>query len=140
MSGKLMVVAAAALINDAGFVLLGQRLPGKDYAGLWEFPGGKVEPNETPEQALARELSEELGIVTQAHHMCPITFASHTHGTGRHVLMPLFGLRQWQGQIEPREGQGLTWIAPQAIESSSLRLVPHDDALLPALRRFVDGG
>ncbi len=113
---KTLLVAAAALIDPAGKILLAQRPVGKPMAGLWEFPGGKVEPGETPEAALARELNEELGLIINPNHLKPITFASHTYDSF-HLLMPLFALKHWTGSPEPTEGQKLNWVAPQDLHS-----------------------
>ncbi|RMH44011.1 MAG: (deoxy)nucleoside triphosphate pyrophosphohydrolase, partial [Alphaproteobacteria bacterium] len=102
----LVLVAAVALVDPDGRVLLQKRPPGKSMAGLWEFPGGKIEAGETPEQALVRELHEELGIETWASCMAPLAFASHAYPEF-HLLMPLFVCRKWQGVPAPREGQEL---------------------------------
>ena len=106
---KLVLVSAVVLVNTDGRVLLAQRPEGKSMAGLWEFPGGKVEPGETPEIALIRELKEELGIDTWTSCLAPLTFASHTY-EAFHLLMPLFACRRWSGTVEAREGQGLAWV------------------------------
>ena len=103
---KIVLVSAVALIDSDGRVLLARRPQGKEMAGLWEFPGGKVEPGETPEAALIRELHEELGIETWASCLAPLSFASHSY-PGFHLLMPLFACRRWQGIVTPREGQAL---------------------------------
>lgn len=105
---KIILVAAVALIDADGRVLLAQRPEGKSLAGLWEFPGGKVEPGETPETALIRELHEELGIDTWQSCLAPLTFASHSY-EDFHLLMPLYACRRWQGVPIPREGQVLAW-------------------------------
>jgi len=107
----LLLVAAAALVDVDGRVLLAQRPPGKRMAGLWEFPGGKVHPGETPEAALIRELREELGIDTAASCLAPIAFASHAY-EDFHLLMPLFACRSWRGIVRPLEAQALAWVAP----------------------------
>lgn len=109
---EIVLVVAAALINADGHVLLAQRPEGKAMAGLWEFPGGKLEPGETPEAALARELSEELQIGVDVNELKPITFASHAY-RNFHLLMPLYLLTQWAGSPKPAEGQSLKWVAPQ---------------------------
>jgi len=127
---RLLLVAAAALLDGAGRVLLAQRPEGKQLAGLWEFPGGKVEPGESPEAALIRELEEELGLGVAPAALQPLTFASHAY-EGFHLLMPLFLIRDWSGQPQRREHQALAW-APLA----SLRdypMPPADLPLLPAL-------
>ena len=110
----LLLVAACALVDADGRVLVAQRPPGKWMAGLWEFPGGKVAEGETPEAALIRELREELGIDTEASCLAPLTFASHAYPTF-HLLMPLYVCRVWRGQPEAREGQTLRWVRPVAL-------------------------
>ena len=110
----LLLVAACALVDADGRVLVAQRPPGKSMAGLWEFPGGKVAAGETPETALIRELREELGIDTEASCLAPLTFASHAYPTF-HLLMPLYVCRVWRGQPEAREGQTLRWVRPVAL-------------------------
>jgi len=111
----MVVVSAVALIDVDGRVLLAQRPPGKPMAGLWEFPGGKVEAGETPEAALIRELHEELGIDTWASCLAPLTFASHAYDDF-HLLMPLFACRKWQGTPQSNEGQALKWVRPNALK------------------------
>ena len=108
---KVVYVVAAALFDADGKVLLAQRPAGKSMAGLWEFPGGKIEPDERPEQALARELHEELAITVSESDLYPLTFASHTYDSF-HLLMPLYGLKRWMGTPHPTEGQKLAWISP----------------------------
>jgi 8-oxo-dGTP diphosphatase len=108
---RTVLVSAVALIDPDDRVLLARRPEGKAMAGLWEFPGGKVEPGETPEAALIRELQEELGIDTWASCLAPLTFASHAY-EDFHLLMPLFACRKWQGQVRSREGQALAWVKP----------------------------
>lgn len=108
----IVLVSAAALVNAAGEVLLAQRPEGKSMAGLWEFPGGKVEDGENPEFTLMRELHEELGIETRECCFSPIGFASHAY-EAFHLLMPLFVCRVWEGEIQPREGQTFAWVKPQ---------------------------
>ena len=110
----LLLVAACALVDHDGRVLVAQRPPGKAMAGLWEFPGGKVAAGETPETALIRELREELGIDTEASCLAPLTFASHAYPTF-HLLMPLYVCRVWRGRPEAREGQTLRWVRPVAL-------------------------
>ncbi len=107
----IVLVSAAAIINDRGEVLLAQRPEGKSMAGLWEFPGGKVEEGETPEFALMRELEEELGIETRPTCYHPIAFASHSYDDF-HLLMPVFALRMWKGDLNPREHKALEWVRP----------------------------
>ncbi|RRH76698.1 8-oxo-dGTP diphosphatase MutT [Falsigemmobacter faecalis] len=131
---KLVLVSAVALIDTDGRVLLAQRPEGKSLAGLWEFPGGKVEKGETPEEALIRELKEELGIDTWSSCLAPLTFASH-HYENFHLLMPLFVCRRWQGTPEPREGQVLKWVAPTALKDYPMP--PADIPLIPILRDWL---
>lgn len=113
---KTVLVAAAALIDTDGRVLLAQRPEGKPMAGLWEFPGGKVEPGETPEAALIRELREELGIDTQASCLAPLAFASHGY-SDFHLLMPLYACRRWAGIARAHEGQRLAWVSARALRT-----------------------
>eukprot|EP00887_Chlorella_sp_A99_P000022 scaffold16.g22.t1 len=130
---KLVLVVAAALVNDQGQLLLAQRPKGKKLAGLWELPGGKVERDETPEQALVREMREELGIVVEPAHFVPITFASHTYADhGFHLLMPLFACTKWSGEPHGAEGQAVQWVS----EAELMRkpMPPADEPLLPAVR------
>lgn len=115
----LLLVAAVALIDADGRVLLAERPAGKSMAGLWEFPGGKVDALETPEQALVRELQEELGITTSVGCLTPLTFASHAYEKF-HLLMPLYACRVWQGTPIPREGQRLVWVRPTEIKNYPL--------------------
>jgi 8-oxo-dGTP diphosphatase len=131
VSVPLVLVAAAALIDADGRVLLAQRPPGKRMAGLWEFPGGKLGLGETPEMALIRELREELGIDTRASCLAPIGFASHRY-EDFHLLMPLYALRQWQGQPTPQEGQRLAWAHPARLGDYPM---PAADIPLAALLR-----
>lgn len=131
---KVVLVSAVALIDADGRVLLAQRPPGKAMAGLWEFPGGKVEPGETPEAALIRELREELGIDTWASCLAPLTFASHAYDDF-HLLMPLFACRRWQGQPAAREGQVLKWVRPR--EMRSFPMPAADVPLIAILRDWL---
>ncbi len=131
---KLLLVSAVALIDVDGRVLLAERPAGKSLAGLWEFPGGKVEPGETPEVALIRELQEELGIETWQSCLAPLTFASHSYD-GFHLLMPLFACRKWEGIVTPREGQRLAWVAPERLRDYPMP--PADLPLLPILRDWL---
>ena len=131
---KTVLVSAVALIDPDGRVLLAQRPEGKSMAGLWEFPGGKVEPGETPEAALIRELHEELGIDTWASCLAPLTFASHSYETF-HLLMPLFACRKWQGTPRAREGQVLKWVRPR--EMRAYPMPPADIPLIPILRDWL---
>lgn len=130
----LLLVAAVALIDADGRVLLAQRPAGKSMAGLWEFPGGKIEAGETPEAALIRELHEELGIDTWASCLAPLTFASHAY-QDFHLLMPLFACRRWQGQVQSREDQSLKWVRPADLKSYPMP--PADLPLIPILRDWL---
>ncbi|KFI28467.1 NTP pyrophosphohydrolase [Haematobacter missouriensis] len=131
---KLVLVSAVALVDGDGRVLLAQRPPGKSLAGLWEFPGGKVEPGETPETALIRELHEELGIATEESCLAPLTFASHSYDDF-HLLMPLFACRRWRGIPEAREGQVLKWVRADALRDYPMP--PADIPLIPILRDWL---
>jgi 8-oxo-dGTP diphosphatase len=126
----LVLVVACALVDADRRVLLSQRPEGKTLAGLWEFPGGKVDPGETPEQALVRELEEELGIETKIACLAPLTFASHTYETF-HLLMPLYVCRRFWGTPMPREGQKLKWVRPR--EMRSYPMPPADEPLIAHL-------
>ena len=131
---KTVLVSAVALIDTDGRVLLAQRPEGKSMAGLWEFPGGKVEAGETPEHALIRELEEELGINTWESCLAPLTFASHSYDNF-HLLLPLFACRKWEGTPQPKENQSLKWVKPQ-----DLRTYPMPEAdipLIPILRDWL---
>lgn len=131
---NLLLVSAVALIDSDGRVLLAQRPVGKTLAGLWEFPGGKIEAGESPETALMRELKEELGIETSASCLAPLTFASHAYDEF-HLLMPVFACRKWVGTPQPREGQRLAWV-----RAAALRDYPMPDAdlpLIPILRDWL---
>lgn len=128
---KVVYVVAAALIDGAGNVLLAQRPEGKAMAGLWEFPGGKIEPGEKPEQALVRELAEELSITVSENALTPLTFASHTYEKF-HLFMPLYTLKTWRGTPTPIEGQNLEWVAPQ-----HLHRYPAPDADIPLFDDLV---
>lgn len=131
---KIVLVSAVALIDSDGRVLLAQRPEGKSLAGMWEFPGGKVEPGETPEAALIRELKEELGIDTHASCLAPLTFASHSYADF-HLLMPLFACRKWQGVPHGHEGQALAWVRPGAL--TEYEMPPADLPLIPILRDWL---
>ncbi|GIT92742.1 NTP pyrophosphohydrolase [Jannaschia pagri] len=119
MTDPIVLVSAVALVDRDGRVLLAQRPEGKSMAGLWEFPGGKVEAGETPEAALIRELQEELGIDTWASCLAPLTFASHSYDSF-HLLMPLFVCRKWTGQVQSREGQALAWVRPAELKKYAM--------------------
>ena len=134
MSVKLVLVAACALIDADGRVLIAQRPPGKVMAGLWEFPGGKVETGERPEQSLIRELREELGIVVKEECLAPLTFASHAY-PDFHLLMPLYVCRRWEGIVEPREQQTLKWVRPNDLRNYPMP--PADEPLIPHLATLL---
>ncbi|MDK3071731.1 (deoxy)nucleoside triphosphate pyrophosphohydrolase [Sedimentitalea sp. JM2-8] len=131
---KTVLVSAVALIDTDGRVLLAQRPEGKSMAGLWEFPGGKVEPGETPEAALIRELEEELAINTWSSCLAPLTFASHNYDDF-HLLMPLFACRKWQGIPRSNEGQALAWVRPQNLKDYPMP--PADKPLVSILRDWL---
>ena len=131
---RTLLVSAVALIDADGRVLLAQRPEGKSLAGLWEFPGGKVEPGETPEAALIRELKEELDIDTWASCLAPLTFASHSY-EDFHLLMPLFACRKWQGTVRSLEGQQLAWVRPNQLRDYPMP--PADLPLIPILRDWL---
>ena len=133
-SKPLLLVAACALIDIDGRVLLARRPEGKKMAGLWEFPGGKLNPGETPEAALIRELKEELGIDVSAACLAPFGFASHAYDRF-HLLMPLYLCRRWKGLMTPREGQTLAWVRPQKL--TEYEMPPADKPLIPLLRDFL---
>ena len=131
---KTVLVSAVALVDRDGRVLLAQRPEGKAMAGLWEFPGGKVDPGETPEAALIRELKEELGVDTAESCLAPFTFASHTY-EDFHLLMPLYVCRVWQGIPRPLEGQALAWARPN--EMKNYPMPPADKPLVAMLRDLL---
>lgn len=131
---KTVLVSAAALIDGEGRLLLAQRPEGKSMAGLWEFPGGKVEEGETPEAALIRELHEELGIETWQSCLAPLCFASHSYEKF-HLLMPLFACRKWDGIPQSREGQALKWV--RAKDLRDYPMPPADIPLIPILRDWL---
>lgn len=130
----LVLVVAACLVDGDGRVLLCQRPAGKSMAGLWEFPGGKPDPGETPEAALIRELNEEIGIDTQESCLAPFAFASHAYDDF-HLLMPLFICRRWQGMAQPREGQRLAWVRPMRL--GDYAMPPADRPLVAMIRDFL---
>ena len=127
---RLLLVVAVALVDADDRVLIAQRPEGKQLAGLWEFPGGKLEPGERPEDALIRELREELGIEVKAACLAPLTFASHAY-SDFHLLMPLFICRRWDGFVQSREGQALKWVRAKALRDYPMP--PADEPLIPHL-------
>ncbi|QAY94968.1 8-oxo-dGTP diphosphatase MutT [Methylovirgula ligni] len=127
---KLLLVVAAALVDADGRVLIAQRPEGKQLAGLWEFPGGKLNEGERPEIALIRELKEELGIDVAETCLAPLTFASHAYPEF-HLLMPLYICRRWHGQVASRENQALKWVRPHNLRDYPMP--PADAPLIPAL-------
>jgi 8-oxo-dGTP diphosphatase len=129
---KLLLVVAAALIDADNRVLIAQRPAGKSLAGLWEFPGGKLDPGERPEAALIRELQEELGIEVKEACLAPLTFASHAYDDF-HLLMPLYICRRWDGMVTAREGQQLAWV-----RANKLRDYPMPPADLPLIPHLID--
>ena len=131
---KTVLVVAAALVDSDGRVLIAQRPEGKQLGGLWEFPGGKVEPGETPEIALIRELEEELGIVVKQACLAPFVFASHTYETF-HLLMPLYLIRRWEGEPEAKEHKAIKWVRPN--DMGQYPMPPADDPLVAWLRDFI---
>jgi 8-oxo-dGTP diphosphatase len=130
VSAKVVLVAACALIDADGRVLIAQRPAGKPMAGLWEFPGGKIEAGERPEVCLIRELKEELGIDLKEECLAPLTFASHLY-PDFHLLMPLYVCRRWEGIVEPREAQKLKWVRPNDLRNYPMP--PADEPLIPHL-------
>ncbi|OLP42892.1 8-oxo-dGTP diphosphatase MutT [Rhizobium oryziradicis] len=130
----ILLVAACALLDSDGRILLAQRPEGKSLAGLWEFPGGKVEKGETPEETLVRELVEEIGIVTKVACLAPLTFASHTYETF-HLLMPLYVCRRYEGIARGCEGQAIKWVKPMDLRSHPMP--PADEPLIPFLQDLL---
>ncbi|RYD98016.1 MAG: (deoxy)nucleoside triphosphate pyrophosphohydrolase [Sphingomonadales bacterium] len=128
----MVLVAAVALVRSDGRLLLAQRPKGKAMAGLWEFPGGKVEAGESPQGALARELVEELGITVAETDMTAFSFASHAY-ENFHLLMPVFLVRRWEGEVEALEGQQLAWVSAEVVRS-----YPAPEADLPLFEQFID--
>ena len=133
-AANIVLVVVCALVDSDGRVLVAERPAGKNMAGLWEFPGGKVEADETPEAALTRELKEELSIDVTAACLAPLSFASHPYDDF-HLLMPLYLCRKWDGQIVPREGQNTKWLRPRDL--FDLPMPPADKPLIAALRDAV---
>lgn len=131
---RIVLVAACALLDADGRVLVAQRPAGKAMAGLWEFPGGKIEPGETPEETVIRELEEELGIDTKTSCLAPLTFASHSYDDF-HLIMPLFVCRRFWGVPTPREGQQIKWVRPNRLRE--LEMPAADLPLIPFLIDLV---
>jgi 8-oxo-dGTP diphosphatase len=134
VSPPLVLVAACVLLDGEGRILIAKRPPGRPLAGLWEFPGGKVEVGESPEHALSRELAEELGIEIAADDLAPLTFASHAY-PNFHLLMPLFLCRRWRGAATPHEGQELAWVRPA--ELACYAMPPADEPLKGVLHSLL---
>ena len=134
MSAKIVLVAACALVDADGRVLIAQRPEGKAMAGLWEFPGGKIEDGERPEQTLIRELKEELGITVSEDCLAPLTFASHRY-PDFHLLMPLYVCRRWEGMVIGREAQRLAWVKPNRLRD--YKMPPADEPLVSHLMALL---
>jgi 8-oxo-dGTP diphosphatase len=134
VSVKLVLVAACALLDTDARVLIAQRPAGRSMAGLWEFPGGKVEAGERPENTLMRELKEELGIIVDEACLAPLTFASHSY-PDFHLLMPLYVCRRWQGTVTPLEGQRLAWVRPNRLREYPMP--PADEPLISHLMTLL---
>jgi 8-oxo-dGTP diphosphatase len=134
VSVRTVLVVACALVDPDGRVLLAQRPPGKPMAGLWEFPGGKVETGERPEETLIRELREELGIAVKEACLAPLTFASHSY-PDFHLLMPLYVCRRWEGSVTAMEGQSLTWVRPNKLRDYPMP--PADEPLVSHLMTLL---
>jgi 8-oxo-dGTP diphosphatase len=131
---KTVLVAACALIDSDGRVLLAQRPPGKPMEGLWEFPGGKVEADERPEETLIRELKEELNVTVSEPCLAPLTFASHIY-PDFHLLMPLYVCRRWEGTVQPLEGQAVAWVKPNRLRE--YKMPPADEPLVAHLMALL---
>ena len=131
---NLVLVAACALVDPDGRVLIAQRPAGKPMAGLWEFPGGKIEAGELPEQTLIRELHEELGIVVHVACLAPLTFASHAY-RDFHLLMPLYVCRRWEGNVRALEGQQIAWVRPNRLREYPMP--PADEPLISHLMQLL---
>lgn len=134
MSLKTVLVAACALIDADGRVLIAERPAGKSMAGLWEFPGGKIETNERPEETLIRELKEELGITVSEPCLAPLTFASHVY-PDFHLLMPLYVCRKWEGIVAPQESQRVAWVKPNRLRD--YKMPPADEPLVAHLMSLM---
>ena len=132
----LVLVAAVALLDTEGRVMIASRPEGKSFAGQWEFPGGKLEKGETPEQALSREMEEEMGIIIAPQNLTPLTFVSHAYSDLKfHLLMNLFVCRSWLGTPHPKEGQKLAWVSPK--DFAPYTFLPADVPLLPIIAKLV---
>ena len=134
MSVEIVLVAACALVDPDGRVLIAERPAGKTMAGLWEFPGGKVEAGERPEDTLIRELKEELGITVSEPCLAPLAFASHAY-PGFHLLMPLYVCRRWEGTVTPQEGQEVAWVKPNRLKD--YKMPPADEPLISHLMALL---
>ena len=134
MNVNIVFVAACALIDADGRVLIAERPAGRSMAGLWEFPGGKIEPGETPEASLIRELKEELGIFVKQECLAPLTFASHAY-PDFHLLMPLYVCRRWEGLVRAQEGQRLAWVRPNRLKDYPMP--PADQPLISHLAALL---
>jgi 8-oxo-dGTP diphosphatase len=134
VSIRVVLVVACALVDADGRVLIAQRPAGKPMAGLWEFPGGKVEDGERPEETLIRELMEELGIAVREPCLAPLAFASHAY-PDFHLLMPLYVCRRWEGQVTAKEGQKLAWVRPNKLREYPMP--PADEPLVPHLMALL---
>lgn len=134
MQAKLVLVAACALIDPDGRVLIARRPAGKQMGGLWEFPGGKMEPGERPEETVIRELREELGIEVKEACLAPFSFASHSYADF-HLLMPLYVCRRWEGAPQPKEHSALKWVRPKDLKDYPMP--PADVPLIPMLRDLI---
>jgi len=135
-SDALLLVAACALIDDTRRVLVARRPKGKKLEGLWEFPGGKIEPGESPEDTLVRELKEELAVAIDRSTLAPLTFASHRYPEF-HLLMPLFVCSHWRGVLTPLENQAIAWVSVTDLLTPAYPMPPADGPLIPALRDFL---
>jgi 8-oxo-dGTP diphosphatase len=134
---RLVLVSAAVLIDPDQNILVSERPITKSWAGYWEFPGGKIELDETPEQALIRELHEELGITVKPHHLAPLTFVSFDYAKF-HLLMPLYAVREWQGLVRSKENQALQWVSLEKLKK--IQLLPADLPIIPVVERYVRQG